>query len=377
MSSSGRALLLAGMVLLCPRPSGSQSVGSLSGVVVVRDGAETAGRIQGAQVTIGAQSAITNERGEFNFSAVPEGQVTVRARRLGFLPDSVTAIVAQKGAARVELRLASVAAALQPVVIKSGPRSYTGRLAGYYQRLHNGNGGYFISRQQIDRENPRMLSQLLTHVPGISAQRMRGGGGGVRMRGRTCWPLVWLDGIQMGAGEVDLDAFVPSSIQGIELYLGSTTAPMKYIGSRDQSSCGTILLWSRGPDTDPILPKITQSSNIERLVSSLSVFTAEQVDKPATPSERSTLSVVYPPTLLGDGLRGTVVVEFVVDTQGRIEAGSLGIISSTHPLFSEAVRQALEGAFFHPAVRKGVTVRQVVHQPFEFRVGADGAQQNN
>ncbi|MEO8193751.1 MAG: TonB family protein [Gemmatimonadales bacterium] len=336
------------------------------------------GGIQGAEVSVASRSAVTNERGEFYFRDLPEGTVTVRARRLGFIPDSVKVTVASKGTARVELRLLTVATALSPVVVRSGARSYTGRLAGYYQRLEKGNSGYFISRQQIDRENPRMLSQLLTHVPGVTAQRMRGGGSGVRMRGRNCWPLVWLDGFSMGAGEVDLDAFVPSSLQGIELYLGSTTAPFKYIASRDQSSCGTILLWSRGPDTDPILPRITQTRALEDLVASRAVYTAEQVDKPAAQETGQHMAIVYPPALLADGVRGSVAAEFVVDTLGRIEAGSLGIIASTHPLFSEAVRQALEGATYQPALREGKPVRQVVQQPFQFTPTADrGAGRSN
>ena len=171
----------------------------------------------------------------------------------------------------------------------------------------------------------------------------------------------------MSAGEVDLDSFPPSTIQGIELYLGATTAPMKYTLSRDLSSCGTIILWSRGPDTDPITRAARPSRDLSRLVASLEVLTANQVDRPA--ELKKTPDVPYPPQLFAEGVTGRVVAEFVVDTLGRVEEGTFGVVSSTHPLFSEAVQRAVERETFAPAIRKGARARQLVQQPFTFAPG--------
>jgi TonB family protein len=266
----------------------------------------------------------------------------------------------------VYIQLRPLPTVLEQVVVKASKVNYTGRLAGYYQRLEGRNGGYFISRDQIDRENPRLLSQLLTHVPGVNAIRMRSGGGGVRMRGRNCWPLVWLDGLPMGAAEVDLDAFPPNTIHGIELYLGSTTAPMRYIATRDMSSCGTILLWSRGPDTDPPVSPRAPKFDLQRMVASLSVYTADQVDQPASQDPAHRITVEYPPASFAAGIGGSVIAEFVVDAGGKVEQGTFGIVSSTDPMLSEAVRRAVEPAIFRPAVLHGAAVRQVVTQPFSF-----------
>lgn len=172
----------------------------------------------------------------------------------------------------------------------------------------------------------------------------------------------------MGAGEVDLDAFPPSSIQGIELYLGATGAPARYTALRDMSSCGTILIWSRGPDTDPITSASRAPRDLEKLVASLSVFTADQVDKAVQLDPQHQIAVNYPAALFAARVGGTVVAEFIVDATGRVEDGSLGIVASSNPLFSDAVRQALQGATFTPAFRQGSAVRQVVQQPFEFNL---------
>jgi hypothetical protein len=63
-----------------------------------------------------------------------------------------------------------------------------------------------------------------------------------------------------------------------------------------------------------------------------------------------------------------VLTEYVVDTLGRVELETVGIISSTDPQFSVAVRRALAEWAYAPAVLQGRLVRQVVHQPFEFVV---------
>lgn len=74
----------------------------------------------------------------------------------------------------------------------------------------------------------------------------------------------------------------------------------------------------------------------------------------------------YPETLRGAGTEGTVVAEFVVDTAGRVEPATVTIVERAHPLFEQAVRQALRGMRFRPAEAGGRTVRQLVRQPFVF-----------
>lgn len=342
----------------------AQALGSIHGMVV--DSARVP--LAGVEIVVdgtGLRTA-TNEKGEFRIAGIPLGTAVVRGRRLGFTPSQARVEVSEAGPATVSLRLTAVAAMLAPVVVRADKINYTGRLAGYYQRLERKSAGVFITRDQIDRENPRMLKQLLRHVPGITEVRGRGNSSGIRMRGRTCWPLVWIDGIPMPAGEVDLDSFAPSSIHGIELYLGSTTAPARYTYTRDASACGTILLWSRGPDTDPINPPPAPVSELERLVASSSVFTPDQVDRQAALDERHQLELAFPPALYASGTRGLVIAEFVIDTLGHVEHETVGIVSSTHPLFSDAVRFALRGATYIPAVKQGQAVRQIVQQPFNF-----------
>ena len=355
---------LTSATILCSERASAQNQGNITGTVTDSAGIP----LLGVELAVDGSPArtFTDEQGVFHLGGVPFGLRSLTARRLGFAATRVSVEVSQSNEATVTISLKAVAATLPPVVIHPARVPYTGRLAGYYERLERGSGGYFITREQIDRENPRMLGQLLQHVPGVTAVRVRGRATGIRFRGRTCWPLVWIDGTPMPSGEVDLDSFSPTSIHGIELYLGSTTAPPRYTYTRDVSSCGTILLWSRGPDTDPITSPPTPSVDLEALITQLSIFSAEQVDRRARLDTTRVLQLSFPPPLFAAGVSGLVIAEFVVDTVGRVENGTVGIVSSTAPLFTEAVRVALESASYVPAVKNGHPVRQLVQQPFEF-----------
>jgi TonB family protein len=351
---------------VCPSTRASaQTTGVILGNVTAGNGMG----LVGAAVDVSGTTlhAVTDHDGSFRLSDVPTGEQSLYVRRVGFRPDSTVLVVAPARLTTITVKLSMLVEALAPVFVKGGKVRYEGRLAGYYERLQQHNGGVFITREQIDQDRPRALSQLLQRIPGVTVVRLRAGSVGVRLRDRTCAPLIWLDGNALPAGEVDLDSFQPTSLQGIELYLGSTAAPFRYTLSRDLSNCGTILLWSRGGDTEfPQEPPSTEAQ-LEDLVASHAIFTADQVDESARLEKSVSLETVYPPALNAAHSNGLVIAEFVVSPSGTVEDDTFGVVSSTHPLFSEAVRAALKKATFRPAQVKGRPVRQLVHQPFEFR----------
>jgi len=71
-----------------------------------------------------------------------------------------------------------------------------------------------------------------------------------------------------------------------------------------------------------------------------------------------------------------VLMQYVVDERGAIDPVTISIVSSSHPLFSAAAALALKRATYHPAMKGGIAVRQVVLQPFSFlpRGGKDTSQ---
>lgn len=99
----------------------------------------------------------------------------------------------------------------------------------------------------------------------------------------------------------------------------------------------------------------------------LSVWQEDQVEKPVLllPGAKAP---PYPEMLRSAGLSGTVMLEFVVDTVGRVEPGSVHVVGSDHELFARAALGAVPGYRFLPAQAGGHRVRQLVRLPFRFSV---------
>src|SRR5688500_2192515 len=354
----------AAMVIATVADAHAQAHGVVAGTITDARGVPVAG----AQISVRGLGtmAISDARGSFRLDRIPVGSSIVRVRRLGFVPDSVDVDIPSSPDAAVSFKLAPIVAVLAPVVVRTNKVKHQARLAGFYERLERQTAGTFITLRQIELDAPRSMTHLMQRVPGLTVVKGRAGASGVRMRGRTCWPLVWLAGFPMPAGEVDLDSFAPHSFEGIELYLGSTTPPLRDIHQRTMSSCGTVLLWSRSTDMEAPAERIGTSAELEALVSSLEVFTADHVDTAARLLDATALRIDYPPTMFAEAVPGFVIAEYVVDTLGYVEGNTFSIVASTHPLFSEAVRTSLGRAAYAPAHLGGRRVRQLVHQPFAF-----------
>jgi protein TonB len=87
---------------------------------------------------------------------------------------------------------------------------------------------------------------------------------------------------------------------------------------------------------------------------------AVQVTRPATPR--------YPEALKSVGIQGAVLMHFIVGADGRVEPGSIEVLSTPHKLFADAVRAALLNTRYRPAEAGGRAVRQLVEQSFTFKL---------
>lgn len=76
----------------------------------------------------------------------------------------------------------------------------------------------------------------------------------------------------------------------------------------------------------------------------------------------------YPLHLQRLNIEGSAFVRFVVDTTGLVDTVTYRVVKATHPDFAVAVRRALGGMRFRPALRGGVPVRQLAEQTFTFRI---------
>jgi periplasmic protein TonB len=92
-----------------------------------------------------------------------------------------------------------------------------------------------------------------------------------------------------------------------------------------------------------------------------------QVEKPAA-AVPGTVNPSYPEALRSAGVEGEVRLQFVVDTTGRVESGSVKVARSTNDLFASAARAAVPRMRFYPAEIGTRKVRQLVELPITFQI---------
>jgi protein TonB len=79
----------------------------------------------------------------------------------------------------------------------------------------------------------------------------------------------------------------------------------------------------------------------------------------------------YPRTMLRAGLGGRVVMQFIINADGKVREGSLRLLTSPHQDFTAAVQQMLARTKYVPAVKGGVPVAARVAQGVSFVLAED------
>lgn len=325
--------------------------------------------VEGAQISVrgSAVRGESDDRGQFVLAKAAAGSMTIRVRRIGFAPDSVTVDVLAGRSIPATVVLRRLAIELRPVVV-TGRRDVGGRMSGFYQRQSRGIG-YFITRDEIERRNPGNMTDMFRMIPGVRVES-RGFRTQIRFRGARCSPLTWMDGSPLYAGEFDLDSVDPRSFEGIEVYSGAASVPAEFQGNRSiSSSCGTVVLWSRQGELRAKKRNknaLSPAAEIAKMVEELTLFTAEQVDAPARVDSTSLVRPIYPDSLFENKVPGRVLTEFVVNARGDVIMDTFNVVTTTHPALAESVRRAVADQQYIPAIRKGQPVSQVVQQPFTF-----------
>ncbi len=86
-----------------------------------------------------------------------------------------------------------------------------------------------------------------------------------------------------------------------------------------------------------------------------------------TPNTRFQVSPEYPYSLKASGVTGEVLVEFVVDVNGRVR--DVRVIKSSHPDFDAPTIRAVSKWRFEPGRRNNVPVAFRMSAPVTFRIG--------
>jgi TonB family protein len=328
--------------------------------------------ISGAEVRVtGSELAATTDlKGAFRLRGVPTNSARLSARRLGYRPVTQDLPPMNSASADLLIVLDVAPVPLAQVTVTGRREPFDPRLAGFRERMLR-RSGHFITREKIEDSNAPQFTDLLRGMPGLTIGRFKGTNipNSVRLRGSPCAPLVFIDGFAASAGEFDLDVINLGTVEGVEIYNGTSTAPAELMGPAGADRCGVIAIWSRPFRKQKQKP--AQIGELLRETESAAVYFAEDVDSAARAIPES-FTPVYPDSLWRKAIEGYARVEFVVDAAGRPEMEYFSIVSESHGGFGDAVRDAVEGAQFVPASRRQRRVRQVVHLPVRFEKPAGG-----
>jgi hypothetical protein len=199
------------------------------------------------------QRRITDEWGQFSFSARGSGPVRLRAERLGYRATTSPPLHFDGYQVySLELRLDVEAVLLAPLeVVTRAHSAGSPTLAGFHQRRQTG-VGWYMTREQIEQRKASRLSDILAMVPGVSVRRSI-----VYMRRPNCPAQVFVDGFHINrspplprGGRLSttemfpIDQVVqPGAVEGIEVYQGLSRVPAEFLSP--EAACGVVAIWTR------------------------------------------------------------------------------------------------------------------------------------
>jgi hypothetical protein len=196
----------------------------------------------------------TDANGQFVLSGLPQGSFRLRVTRIGYAHTTTPYWRVQSGEVlSVVVRVLPDAVPLAPLEISTRFRSAPSALEGFHARQRSGLGGTFITRDDIRKQNPALITDLLATVPGVYLENAPALGRTARIvtfgprvgpGGGSCPVQVFIDGVLASrAGPVSVDELAtPAGLMGIEIHSGLSSLPAELVTAN--ARCGVIALWT-------------------------------------------------------------------------------------------------------------------------------------
>lgn len=233
-----------------PRERAAQPAAQLSATLMGQVvSASDARPVDGAVVNLlgAGQGAITDSAGRFHIPRTAAGPDTVEVRFIGYEPNRVAVDLEPDATTRIVFLLSPGAVRVADIEVEIRRAEQPGKLRGFWSRRDRG-FGVFITPQEIRERQPRIPSDLLRGIPGVSVGSAQLGRVPVRFtRGaRECPPNVFVDGIYMRGMEVD--DITPEDVWAVEVYRGPSELPAEFNRPRTQG-CGAVIIWTPTGET--------------------------------------------------------------------------------------------------------------------------------
>jgi hypothetical protein len=206
-------------------------------------------------------SAVTDSTGLFTLDGLRPGKQAIRVTYAGrHVDDKFT--LGENGTLQIVILLDSAREGLGATIVEARQASVWRDLAGFYERRQLYTGfARFVTREEIDRINPKGVTSLLT-LEGISTRCGRQWCVPTRLNnGVVCQVPVNVDG--MPNKEIDYDKIPVGDVAAVEIYRGvppvgldvplpGPPGPSIWVGGgaggangMSAGGCGLVMIWTR------------------------------------------------------------------------------------------------------------------------------------
>lgn len=221
----------------------AQTAGGSATLEITVTSGEDGRALPGARVVVRdlGIGGITDQHGYLRLTGLPSGTWLVEAHYLGYATTAEYLSLDAGRMRRVQYQMPVRPIELTEVRVRA--RSNVLAIRGFYERQRGGIGT-FVTRDEIQRQRPRYLSDVLRRMPGVQIERGVLGGATTTMRGgngRNCPVQFFVDGTL--TYRYNVDAVMPNDVEGLEIYRGSASVPPAF--NKGTAGCGVILIWTR------------------------------------------------------------------------------------------------------------------------------------
>jgi TonB-dependent starch-binding outer membrane protein SusC len=198
---------------------------------------------------------VSDTDGTFRIVALPSGSQAVEVKMFGYGPSLLLVEIVAGKTATLEVTLSPVAAPLETVNVMADTMIVPG-MRGFQERKARGTGKFF-TREDIERMQARLFTDVLRRVPGMQVQRVNSSyGAGYSVQtgrtqsingGRVCPVLFYINGAPFPMlGDVPINNFIsPEEVAAVEVYTGASQLPPQFNSSMYNSRCGVVVIWTR------------------------------------------------------------------------------------------------------------------------------------
>jgi len=187
----------------------------------------------------------TNDRGYFSFGSQPFGVYMLDVKAMGYAAREAPVRVAGDFTQNAEIELSQKPVELQGLNVMVRPKNQRFDLDGLVRRMNVGVGS-FVTRDQLEKRPRARITEILRETTGVSVNVSRDRSYTLQVRGRTCVPDVFVDGVYYHASDNALDLPAASDLEAVEIYRGAAEIPGPYLRpSPTRPPCAVIAAWTR------------------------------------------------------------------------------------------------------------------------------------